>query len=596
MNWQRGLAVKISSIFVAYLLYLQAYNQLTFPHRGLWIRAISVVSPDSIPRIIKIIEDLDITDIYVQMVVGGSSYYNSYLLPRSEYLARHSPPEYSPVDTLLEYCKKRGVKFHAWINAFTVWSFYKRPDSIDHIFYKNPGWFLKDIFGRSMVDYSGYEWTDLGLEGLFINPEELGVRDFIKEILLEVIERYPVDGLHLDFFRYPGIYWGIGDSLKTSIFAITEAREIRWLTLTRYPQLSLFKRWLTYNFYKLNRRREENLYHLARTLYETIKRKRDIKVSYAVISNPARARYQYAQTWWNWEGAYDYCVVMSYTPDLSLFEDFLEFTYLYQPGAIMGIGLLWPVMKDVAGYEQSLISQKGGRGFSLFDFAAIDTMFDGGELKRSLSIKPEGLPRDTGVVSIITDLFQERPPKIFVDSGEILTRWDMDLDFFHFLLSLSLNPGRDLKRMGMNREGLLELIHDDVCAFEYINKKVFADLSLLIEPPAAEIAYEFFPYQENDTSLAIRSAENTKKLTERRVVYPAAMDPLSEEVFKAKRGERKIAVRRSGVYLYTVRKIKEGGRTLVAKRIKPELLVLYYSWTIKNRFFKIIEEAYGEDK
>ncbi|MEO0141815.1 MAG: hypothetical protein ABIL15_00470, partial [candidate division WOR-3 bacterium] len=373
-----------------------------------------------------------------------------------------------------------------------------------------------------------------------------------------------------------------------------EAEDIRWLTLTRYPRLSLYKRWLVYNFYKLNKLREKNLYYLARTLYQAIKKKRDITVSFAVVASPTRARYQYGQNWWEWDGVYDYCITMAYTPDVLLFKDFLQFTYMYRPTAIMGIGLLWKGMESSVRYQQYLISQKGGKGFCLFDFAAIDTMFDAAALKIGNSVIADTLYKDT-VTDLLTDeLFKEKPPRILVDSGATMTKWNDDLDFFRFLLSLSLNPQRDLKRMNISREGLLEYIHDDVCVFEYINKKVFTGLERLLEPPSREVVYEFFPYEDGDTISAIKRAKEIKKLSKRRTIYPASMDPLSEEAFKAKKGEKKITLKRSGVYSYIVKKIKEGGRSVIVKKIELSLLPVYYSWTIKNRFIKIIEEAYGE--
>jgi len=561
------------------------------PHKGLWIRGISIAAPDSLPRIIKVIEDLNITDVYVQMVVGGSSYYNSKILPRSEYLARHSNQDYSPADSLLGYCKKRNIRFHAWINALTVWSFYKKPDSLNHIFYKKPDWFLRDVFGRSMLDYSGYQWTDLGLEGLFIQPDNPFVADFLKEICLEIMEKYKLDGIHFDFFRYPGIYWGIGDSLKTSIFAGLEAENIRWLSLKRYPKLSLFNRWLVYNFYKFNKIREENLYHLARMLYQAIKKNRNILISFAVVADPAWARYQYAQNWWQWNNCYDYVISMAYTQDVGLFNDFLDFTYSRRPLTIMGIGLLWKGMEESAICERSLITQRRGRGFCYFDFASIDTMFDIGRLNCDTVIC---LFKDTTESATLANLFSESPPQRMVDSGKVFTKMDTDLDFFLFLASLSLNPEQDLRQLALTREKFLEYIHNDVCTFEYINNKIFTGLDNLIEPPGREIIYEFFPYEDNDTVKALEYAKTKKNLTKKLYIYPVSMAPFVSEVFSSNKGERKILHQRSGIYVFEIKRVKNGGRKMKANRVKKENLPIFRYWTIKERFDKFVKEDYGD--
>ncbi len=80
----------------------------------------SIASPDSIPRIIQVAENLRITDIYVQVVVGGYSYYKSEILPRSEYLAKISGFNYDPLDSLIKSFHKKNINVHAWVNAMLI--------------------------------------------------------------------------------------------------------------------------------------------------------------------------------------------------------------------------------------------------------------------------------------------------------------------------------------------------------------------------------------------------------------------------------------------------------------------------------------------
>lgn len=147
-------------------------NPLTITHRGIWVRAMSIASPDSIPRIVEIAQKLAITDIYIQIVVGGYAYYDSDFLPRSEYLSKTSGVDYEPLDSLLHnsIIQKSGIRVHAWVNALLVWSLSALPESLNHLLYIHPEWFLMDVRGRSMANYTSQDWENFGLEGIFFGP------------------------------------------------------------------------------------------------------------------------------------------------------------------------------------------------------------------------------------------------------------------------------------------------------------------------------------------------------------------------------------------------------------------------------------------
>ena len=176
-------------------------NQLPDFQRGLWIRAISIASPDNIPRILQVTEDLSITDVYIQIVVGGYAYYQSDYLPRSEILTRTSGPDYAPFDSIMPVLKKRGIRVHAWVNMCLAWSLAEPPESLNHVLRTHPEWFSTDVNNRNMVDYSYQDWRGFGLEGLFLDPAQYQVRQHFAKICAEIAVRYQVEGIHLDFIR-----------------------------------------------------------------------------------------------------------------------------------------------------------------------------------------------------------------------------------------------------------------------------------------------------------------------------------------------------------------------------------------------------------
>src|SRR5208337_444953 len=54
-----------------------------------------------------------------------------------------------------------------------------------------------------ITDYSEKELKENILEGFFVSPAIPEVRDYIVSIIEDILSKYPVDGIHMDFIRYP---------------------------------------------------------------------------------------------------------------------------------------------------------------------------------------------------------------------------------------------------------------------------------------------------------------------------------------------------------------------------------------------------------
>ncbi len=376
MNWAAGLvdSVPVRIKELCLLLFFQFLGSNVFAdfHTGLWVRGISIAAPDSISRVMSLCQKLKITDLYVQVVVGGYAYYKSEIMPRSEYLTKYSTEDYDPLDSLIRIAQKNKIKVHAWVNTMLIWSRDSMPVSPRHVSYLHRDWFIKDVYGRNMLDYSPVERQELGVEGTFLDPANNEVREHLKAIGNEIIDKYSVAGIHLDFIRYPGIFWGVDDTLTACLIAGLNSRDMRWLTILRYPRLRFFERWIAYNFYLANRERQNRITRIVEDINTVIKeKKKDCALSCAVISSPSRALYQYAQTWWKWNRIVDYPVVMSYTTDVVLFNESLKFSMACLPEAVMGIGFLWKGMEQMAKAEIDLVRRANGKGVCYFDFDAL---------------------------------------------------------------------------------------------------------------------------------------------------------------------------------------------------------------------------------
>lgn len=95
-------------------------------------------------------------------------------------------PFYDPLDFAIQECHKRGMEIHAWFNPYrAVFDNARSSVVADHITKQKPKWFF---------NYSGKKHFNPGI------PE---VRNYITDIILNVVNHYDIDGVHFDDYFYP---------------------------------------------------------------------------------------------------------------------------------------------------------------------------------------------------------------------------------------------------------------------------------------------------------------------------------------------------------------------------------------------------------
>ena len=189
---------------------------------------------------------------------------------------------------------------------------------------------LVDNFGQSIKNYSNQEKKDNGIEGIFISPSNPAVRRFLRSVVREIVDNYDVDGIHLDYVRYP--------SYKFSYDNVTRARFEKEFRIDPLALINGYGDWNDEQYYKLLVQwkdwRAEQVSKLVRGIfYDLQKRNRNIKLSAAVIANLDFARTKFGQRWDEWlrEGIIDFVVPMAYSTDtdkvIGYLKDALENKY-----------------------------------------------------------------------------------------------------------------------------------------------------------------------------------------------------------------------------------------------------------------------------
>ena len=115
--------------------------------------------------------------------------YESRLEPWSFYLTGEQGeapvPYFDPLQWMVEQCHQRGMELHAWINPYRAKTKTPHRNAENHVVVQH----LDRCF-----EYDGL---------ILLNPALKENRDYICEVTRDIVERYDIDGLHIDDYFYP---------------------------------------------------------------------------------------------------------------------------------------------------------------------------------------------------------------------------------------------------------------------------------------------------------------------------------------------------------------------------------------------------------
>ncbi|HEY8497238.1 MAG TPA: family 10 glycosylhydrolase [Limnochordales bacterium] len=171
--------------------------------RGVWVVRHALNSRESIERVVEAARAAGATALFAQVNGRSEAYYRSSLLP----MAPGVEPGFDPLAYLLERAGRAGLEVHAWINAFTAGMLSELPAEAQHVLNRHPEWVTVDRDGRSLWEYS-LEEALVHVPARMLDPGVPAVQDFVYQSVMEVVERYAVAGVHLDYARYPSRRFG----------------------------------------------------------------------------------------------------------------------------------------------------------------------------------------------------------------------------------------------------------------------------------------------------------------------------------------------------------------------------------------------------
>ena len=327
-------------LFLALQVLAQGVSPSKYEYRAVWLTTIENLDwPKTVVRrngdiarqqaelvsILDSLQAMNVNTVLLQTRVRGDVIYPSAIEPFSPVLTGvpGKSPGYDPLAFAIEECHKRGMQLHAWLVTLPL-------GKDEHIV--KQGSLALSRHRRSLcTHYRGAWYMEPG------NPE---VASYITSLVEEVVKNYDIDGVHLDYVRYPDRTNGYPDTQL-------HRKHGRGLSLADW--------------------RRNNITNIARAVYTTVKELKPwVRVSCAPLGkfddltryrslgwNAYDAVFQDAQAWMR-DGIMDIIFPMLYFDGNNFYPFVLDWQEnSYGRHVVPGIGIYrlfpeyggWPVLE-----------------------------------------------------------------------------------------------------------------------------------------------------------------------------------------------------------------------------------------------------------
>lgn len=339
-------------IFVSIGLIFRKQNEISFDKKAVWFSYINMQTikdneesefKSNFTQICETIKNNQLDTIIVQVRPFMDSIYPSDLFPISTSISSTNFINYDALEIMVDIAHNHNLKIEAWINPYRI--SYNEAQ-------------LNYFSENSMIaDWINSEHILINGSTAILNPASEKARDYIVSGVEEIINKYDVDGIHMDDYFY-----------VESLFGNTTMEE-----------------------------RCQNVNLLVRQLYQTIKEK-DSSITFGISpqGNLDNARNIGADidTWLSESGYVDYVMPQIYWSDqwgmdgsvemfstrVSAYSDIhtndnikiYAGLALYLAGQNVRDDIGWSQNTDNLKRQSEILKEYGWNGFSLFDYDSMN--------------------------------------------------------------------------------------------------------------------------------------------------------------------------------------------------------------------------------
>ncbi|HEY6737821.1 MAG TPA: family 10 glycosylhydrolase [Actinopolymorphaceae bacterium] len=357
--------------------------------RSFWVDSFhdGIYTPQQVDELVADAEAANANVLIVQVGRWMDCFCNRSTFPRTH--APIDPEPFDPLDDVIAKAHAAGIQVHAWVNASPMWNAAYPPPQPDHIYHTHgPTATGADRWLQKKYDGSEIGGTTMRVLDL-TNP---AATDYVVEGIASIAREYDIDGINLDYIRFPDYNsvdgysdWGYSDVALQRFRAATGRTDVpepsdEEFTAWRREQVTAYVRKIYLTMYAIDPKLRLSI--------------NGITYMYGPQSTPGgwegtRTYRQVLQDWKGWleEGIIDTNVAMNYkrasSPGhLQMFDEWNEVLADWQNGRqnVVGPGIyLNPLLDNLTMSRRALRPTAAGNrlaGWSGYSYAVPSSVAD----------------------------------------------------------------------------------------------------------------------------------------------------------------------------------------------------------------------------
>ena len=366
-----GLLMTLTIAIVAWGVWESRQPQLP-QVRALWVTRFDYTTAEDVRHIIDNVGEAGFTDVFFQIRGNATAFYRSQLEPWACELSGGktqslgTDPGWDPLQLAIDTARPHGLRVHAYMNVLPAWRGLEEPPvAVGQLWTAHPDWFMVDSLGEKMLPTAG--WYS------FINPLVPEVRAHLRGIVAELCQ-YDVDGIHLDYIRYPNDYHLVA---RQRYPEASDEEIMRHADFSYDPvsQSALFDEYgWDVSKRKITEFRCESVTRVVRDISYTMQLQKpgSCILSASVMGNPVEGKYQAYQDSGAWarQGLVDWVVQMNY--GTRSFDRYLVAIKKsagrrrFRSSVVVGLNCKNDTLTLVQ--QIDTVEESGCRGFALFSY------------------------------------------------------------------------------------------------------------------------------------------------------------------------------------------------------------------------------------
>lgn len=327
--------------------YFLSHSSLETEGRAVWNHSGLGAYAGDWDRSAKELAAAGVNIVLPNMAWAGMAHYASKILPQSKTFKQYG----DQLSQCVTAARKHGLEIHVWK---ITWNLEGAPKGFVEKMRKE---------GRTQVSSTGKPLN-------WLCPSHPKNVQLELESMLEIVSNYDVDGIHLDYIRYPGSHACYCEECRKRFTLATRQQIEKWPTAVLPKSGTYSDKYIEW--------RSQQITRLVRLLYKRMRETNpDIKLSAAVFGGYPACVPSIGQDWIAWAkaGYIDFVCPMNYTEDTNYFTELLTNQLTLMPKGVAiypGIGATATnsLLTPDAVIEQIYRSRSlGAAGWTIFDYS-----------------------------------------------------------------------------------------------------------------------------------------------------------------------------------------------------------------------------------